>query len=41
MDFDYGDEDAKTDLRRRVARQLEKMGYRDVVDAWWNFKYSK
>ncbi|KAJ5368624.1 uncharacterized protein N7496_008384 [Penicillium cataractarum] len=34
MDFNYGDEDSKKDWRRSVAQHLEKMGYRDVVDAW-------
>lgn len=38
MDFNYGDEDSKKDWRRRVAQHLEKMGYRDVVDAWWKFQ---
>ena len=40
MDFNYGDEDSKKDWRRRVAQHLEKMGYRDVVDAWWKFQDS-
>lgn len=38
MDFDYGDEDSKKDWRRKVAQHLEKMGYSDVVDAWWKFQ---
>lgn len=40
MDFNYGDEHSKKDWRRRVAQHLEKMGYRDVVDAWWKFQDS-
>lgn len=40
MDFNYGDEDSKKDWRRRVAQRLEKMGYRDAVDAWWKFQDS-
>lgn len=40
MDFNYGDEHSKKDWRRRVAQHLEKMGYRDVVDAWWKFQTS-
>ncbi|PLB52034.1 hypothetical protein P170DRAFT_433910 [Aspergillus steynii IBT 23096] len=40
MDFNYGDEDSKKDWRRRVAQHLEKMGYRDAVDAWWMFQGS-
>ncbi|KAJ5145997.1 uncharacterized protein N7515_000561 [Penicillium bovifimosum] len=40
MDFDYGDEDSKKDWRRKVAQQLEKMGYNDVADAWWKFQES-
>ncbi|CAG8423436.1 unnamed protein product [Penicillium salamii] len=35
MDFDYGDEWSKKDWRRKVAQHLEKMGYNDVLDAWW------
>lgn len=38
MDFNYGDEDSKKDWRRRVAQRLEKMGYNDVMDAWWKFQ---
>lgn len=38
MDFDYEDEDSKKDWRRKVAQHLEKMGYSDVVDAWWKFQ---
>ncbi|POR35830.1 Uncharacterized protein TPAR_03978 [Tolypocladium paradoxum] len=41
MDFNHGDEDSKRDWRRRVAQHLEKMGYGDVVDAWWKFQDSK
>ncbi|KAB8207998.1 hypothetical protein BDV34DRAFT_57080 [Aspergillus parasiticus] len=40
MDFNYGDEDSKKDWRRRVAQHLKRMGYRDVVDAWWKFQHS-
>ncbi|KAK7428269.1 hypothetical protein QQZ08_005166 [Neonectria magnoliae] len=40
MDFNHGDEDSKRDWRRRVAQHLEKMGYSDVVDAWWKFQDS-
>ncbi|KAJ5781683.1 uncharacterized protein N7518_010166 [Penicillium psychrosexuale] len=40
MDFDYGDEDSKKDWRRKVAQHLEKMGYSDVLDAWWKFQDS-
>jgi hypothetical protein len=40
MDFNHGDEDSKRDWRRRVAQHLEKMGYGDVVDAWWRFQGS-
>ncbi|KAJ5179427.1 hypothetical protein N7492_002637 [Penicillium capsulatum] len=40
MDFNHGDEDSKRDWRRRVAQKLEKMGYSDVVDAWWKFQGS-
>jgi serine/threonine protein kinase len=40
MDFNHGDEHSKKDWRRRVAQQLEKMGYNDVVDAWWKFQDS-
>ncbi|KAJ5183384.1 hypothetical protein N7492_001000 [Penicillium capsulatum] len=35
MDFNYGDENSKKDWRRGVGQHLEKMGYRDIVDAWW------
>ncbi|KAJ5376753.1 hypothetical protein N7509_013639 [Penicillium cosmopolitanum] len=38
MDFNHGDDDSKKDWRRRVAQHLEKMGYRDAVDAWWKFQ---
>lgn len=40
MDFNHGDDDSKKDWRRRVAQHLEKMGYSDVVDAWWKFQDS-
>ncbi|KAE8312611.1 hypothetical protein BDV41DRAFT_300044 [Aspergillus transmontanensis] len=40
MDFNYGDEDSKKDWRRRVAQHLKRMGYRDVVDAWWKIQDS-
>ncbi|KAJ5270317.1 hypothetical protein N7505_006075 [Penicillium chrysogenum] len=40
MDFDYGDEDSKKDWRRKVAQHLEKMGYSDVLNAWWKFQDS-
>ncbi|KAB8275888.1 hypothetical protein BDV30DRAFT_53736 [Aspergillus minisclerotigenes] len=40
MDFNYGDEDSIKDWRRRVAQRLGKMGYRDVVVAWWKFQDS-
>ncbi|OQE18020.1 hypothetical protein PENFLA_c022G08724 [Penicillium flavigenum] len=40
MDFDYGDEESKKDYRRKVAQHLEKMGYSDVVAAWWKFQDS-
>ncbi|KAJ6180941.1 hypothetical protein N7519_011402 [Penicillium mononematosum] len=40
MDFNYGDEESKKDWRRKVAQHLEKMGYSDVVDAWWKFQDS-
>lgn len=40
MDFNHGDEDSKKDWRRRVAQHLGKMGYSDVVDAWWKFQGS-
>lgn len=40
MDFNHGDEGSKKDWRRRVAQRLEKMGYRDVADAWWKFQDS-
>lgn len=40
MDFDYGDEDSKKEWRRKVAQRLEKMGYNDVLDAWWKFQDS-
>lgn len=38
MDLNHGDEDSRRDWRRRVAQHLEKMGYSDVVDAWWKFQ---
>ncbi|KAH6624409.1 hypothetical protein B0J18DRAFT_428158 [Chaetomium sp. MPI-SDFR-AT-0129] len=41
MDFNHGMGEAKRDWRRRVAQRLEKMGYGDVVDAWWKFQDSK
>lgn len=40
MDFNYGDEDSKKDWRRRVTQYLEKMDYRDAVEAWWKFQDS-
>ncbi|EPS31004.1 hypothetical protein PDE_05958 [Penicillium oxalicum 114-2] len=40
IDFTYTDDASKTDWRRRVAQRLEKMGYRDVVDAFFKFQKS-
>lgn len=40
MDFNHGDEYHSKDWRRRVAQRLEKLGYSDVVDAWWKFQES-
>ncbi|KAI2733763.1 hypothetical protein CBS147332_778 [Penicillium roqueforti] len=40
MDFNYGNEYSKKDWRRQVAQRLEKMGYNDVLDAWWKFQDS-
>jgi hypothetical protein len=40
MNLSFGDEDSRGDWRRRVAKRLGKMGYRDVVDAWWKFQDS-
>ncbi|KAI1836311.1 hypothetical protein DTO006G1_2520 [Penicillium roqueforti] len=40
MDFNYGNEYSRKDWRRQVAQRLEKMGYNDVLDAWWKFQDS-
>ncbi|KAJ6169365.1 hypothetical protein N7497_002208 [Penicillium chrysogenum] len=40
IDFDYRDKDSKKEWRRKVAQRLEKMGYNDVLDAWWKFQDS-
>ncbi|OAQ69813.1 protein kinase-like protein [Pochonia chlamydosporia 170] len=41
MDFSHGEDDYKRSWRRSVAQRLDKMGYMDVVDAWWKFQDSK
>jgi hypothetical protein len=41
MDLSHGDANSKREWRRRVAQHLEKMGYSDVVDAWWRFQDSE
>uniref|UniRef100_A0A8H7NPC4 Aminoglycoside phosphotransferase domain-containing protein n=1 Tax=Bionectria ochroleuca TaxID=29856 RepID=A0A8H7NPC4_BIOOC len=41
MDLSHGDDDAKRDWRRKVAQQLEKLGYNDALNGWCRFQGSK
>jgi aminoglycoside phosphotransferase len=40
LGLNCGDEDSRRDWRRGVANRLGMMGYGDVVDAWWMFRYN-
>lgn len=42
MDLSQGDDDdSRRDWRRKVAQHLGKLGYNDVVEAWWKFQHAE